>query len=109
MSGPNGKQGFGVLSLTMAILALLISGTALYITWSENTGPTASSLDEHHIHEMVRGYILENPEILPEAIGILRQREEAMQRDQLQAMASERWDDIRTDRFSPIADRKSVV
>ncbi len=103
MSVRNGKQGFVTLSLTIAILALLLAGAALYIAWPKTAEPVAPAMDERQIHQMVRGYILENPEILPQAIAVLRQREEMVQQNQLSAMASDRWDDIKTDGFSPVA------
>lgn len=102
MSDNNGKQGGLALSLGTALLALLVAGVALYTTLTQTPEPQTSTPDEQQIHQMVRGYILENPEILPEAIAILRQREASMQQNQLEALVADRWDDIRTDSLSPV-------
>ncbi|WP_281301710.1 MULTISPECIES: DsbA family protein [unclassified Iodidimonas] len=103
MSNKPGASRLRPYSLIIASLALVISMASLLLvlnsTQKSTLGPNP---DKARMHDMFRAYLLENPEILPEAIAILRQRDEAAQQQRLQALASDRWDDIRKDAYSPI-------
>ncbi|GEQ96561.1 hypothetical protein JCM17844_01980 [Iodidimonas gelatinilytica] len=58
--------------------------------------------DKAQLEQTIRAYLLENPEILPQAIAVLRQREERAEQQRLQSFATDRWEDISQDPFSPV-------
>ncbi|GER03445.1 hypothetical protein JCM17846_11270 [Iodidimonas nitroreducens] len=102
MSNKPGASRLRPYSLIIASLALVISMASLLLVLnSSQKSALGTNPDQARMHEMFRAYLLENPEILPEAIAILRQRDEAAQQQRLQALASDRWDDIRKDAYSP--------
>lgn len=109
MSERNGAARFRVLTPGIAFLALVVAGLALYFSVTKSAQvPQSAQYDEAAIHDMVRDYILENPEVLPQAIAVLRQREEEAQRAQRQDLVADRWDDIRQDGFSPVVGHENA-
>lgn len=95
------KAGFfssrlvSMLALLVALAALLVALRGVY-PGSEPQGEAAS------FEAQLRGYLLENPEIILESIAVLRRREESAQRDRIDNAAITFWDDIKDDAFSPV-------
>ena len=70
------------LPVTLTIARMMLAGTLLLASHTGQAMAAAEPFDEAEqaaIRELVRSYILENPEILPEAIEILQARQQQAQ------------------------------
>ncbi|MCC3860901.1 DsbA family protein [Pseudemcibacter aquimaris] len=63
----------------VAVIALLslISAGVFFITGYQYSSKSGNSLDKEQVNAMIRDYILTNPEIIPDAIEVLRARQNA--------------------------------
>jgi protein-disulfide isomerase len=69
------RRTLGALTLLLAVLALPLAGPAFaqQSTPGERDSPFTAA-EREAINQMIRDYILENPEVIPEAVNILQQR-----------------------------------
>lgn len=79
-------------SLTFAIGFSLIT--------AQSQAQSITEQDKAAIEEIVRDYILEHPEIIPEAVGILQARQEAVQQEQMRVAIAANQDNLLNDGFS---------
>ncbi|MFQ5348017.1 MAG: DsbA family protein [Rhodothalassiaceae bacterium] len=86
------------------MLALLLAGAALLLVLAPSSGTeNAGTGDAEAAFEArVRAYILAHPEIIPEAIGALKQRERAGEDQRQREAATALWDLIAHDDLSPV-------
>lgn len=64
--------------------------------------PSFSDAEKAEIEQVIRNYILENPEIIPQAVQILQQRERQRQQAEAKAIISKRRESIENDGVSPV-------
>lgn len=82
------------LPLALSVIALLLAAAAF---WLVLKGQGA----DDRFDARVRAALLENPEMLPEAIAVLQRRDEDRQRAEQQSKVSSFWDELKNDAMSP--------
>lgn len=90
----------------IALLLLCLLPTSAIAAGQESAGSGAdpfSDAEKAAIGELIRNYILENPEILPEAIGILQEREQETQKLAMRDAVKANRARIEQDGVSPVA------
>ncbi len=88
-------QRLGVL----AVLALLITGAAGAV---RAEGEKSGATDRQSVEEIVRQYLLANPEVIVEAMEVLRKRQEDAEAQRIKSLISERSKDIFESPDAPI-------
>jgi protein-disulfide isomerase len=72
-----GKTTRIALTIALVLVAVVAGWAAGSAYWG--SGPALSATDSKAVEAVVHDYLLENPEIIPEAMAILQQREDAKQ------------------------------
>jgi len=92
------------ISLPIAVAALLLSSYGLYGALQGPAEETAaeSTDDKAAFERRVRAYLLDNPEIIADAIRVLQRREAEARQQQLSAAAGEQWETLKSDSHSPV-------
>ena len=88
--------------LKLFSLGLFISMAALSLGNQTLAQTTMSEEETKAIEEIVRNYILEHPEIIPEAVGILQARQEAIHQQEMSAAVIANQDKLLNDGFSVV-------
>ncbi len=88
--------------LKLFSLGLFISMAGLSLGNQALAQTTMSEEETKAIEEIVRNYILEHPEIIPEAVGILQARQEAIRQQEMSAAVIANQDKILNDGFSVV-------
>jgi len=97
--------GLGKLPTVLAALALVIALGALVLTLRQDDpsgGEKLTQVERTQMENLVRAYILDNPEIITEAVQILQQREAEAEQAKVESAAKERWGEIASDGQSPV-------
>lgn len=63
--------------LAAAVIILLVSGGLFAMFGNAQQNSTFNSAQKEEINALIREYILQNPEIIPEAVEVLRSRQQA--------------------------------
>lgn len=99
--------GLRKLATVMAGLALAVAVAALAVTLRQGDSSDSSAnltrVERTQMENLVREYILDNPEIITEAVQILQQRETEAEQAKVESAAKVRWSDIASDGHSPVA------
>ncbi len=92
------------LAVALAVLALGIAGTALLVVLVRPQPQTfaTTSADDAAFAARVEAYMLEHPEIIPRAIGVLQRREQAAATARQSEAVAAHWDSIAHDDHSPV-------
>ena len=88
--------------LKLFSLGLFISMAALSLGNQALAQTTMSEEETKAIEEIVRNYILEHPEIIPEAVGILQARQEAIHQQEMSAAVIANQGKLLNDGFSVV-------
>lgn len=91
-----GKRPVSLATL-FAGIAVILSAIALTNSFYGPDGGNASGDDDS-----IRAYLLENPEVIAEAIDVLRNRASRTEETQMEQAAQRRWADISNDSHSPV-------
>ena len=83
-----------------AIVAFLVISTAPFVAAAQSDAFTADQ--EQRLGELVRAYLLENPEVLIEALEVLQVREEETAAARAQATLLDRADELFNSPLDPI-------
>lgn len=103
---PQPAQAIGRLGPVALFLPLLLAGLifqAFPAQAQDQSTANGSSADVENIEQIVRDYLLRNPEVLVEALTIYEQRRAAAEELQRQNAFAERRDELENDPSSPIA------
>ena len=84
--------------LAAAVVVLLHSASA-----QDTPERVFDAAQEAEIARLIRTYLLENPEVIPEAIEIWRDRQEAEEKARQKEAILAAWDELKDDGFSPVA------
>jgi len=93
------------LTFLIAICALGAAGAAIFLAGSAPnpaSGEKTGTVDREAMEGLVRDYILDNPEIIADAIRELQRRETEARQERLAAAAGEQWDALKSDAYSPV-------
>ena len=92
------------ISLPIAAIALVLSSYGLYrvLQSPAQENAAAGAVDTAAFEQRVRAYLLDNPEVIADAIRVLQRREAESRQQQLSAAAGEQWEAIKTDSHSPV-------
>ncbi len=89
------------LAILLAVIALGLAGTALVVALLRPQGQVLDT-DGDAFAARVEAYMLEHPEIIPRAIGVLQRREEAAATARRSEAVATYWDKIAHDDYSPV-------
>lgn len=84
--------------LAAAVAVLLHSASA-----QDAPEPVFDAAQQAEIARLIRAYLLENPEVIPEAFEIWRDRQEAEEKARQKEAILAAWEELKDDGFSPVA------
>lgn len=90
------------IKLRTIIFTLLISSIGFLSAGGQSHAQEMSESERLAIEEVVRNYILEHPEILPEAIAILQARQAAIQQEQMTTAVIANHEQLINDGYSVV-------
>ncbi len=97
MTRQSGRKRPLTLATLFAGIAVLFSAIALVNSlFGSNSGGASGDA------ENIRSYLLENPEVIAEAIDVLRNRASRAEETRMEDAAQRRWGEISTDSHSPV-------
>lgn len=103
----NRKMSAITSTVVVAVLAVWIGFTwpilARLLQEGQSSAETPNTMSKEEFEDRVRDYLLENPEVLAEALGRLEQRELEAQRETVKSIVKIRADDLYGDPDSPVA------
>lgn len=102
MSNPEHQKSWPFSPRIVSLLALAVAVAALVLAVRGGVPAGEPETGAGTFEAQVRGYLLENPEIILESIAVLRQREESAQQERIEGAALAFWDDVKDDGFSPV-------
>ena len=85
------------------MLLLAIVTAASFITLGRAEQPSIPALDKDAIGKIVRDYLMEYPEVIEEAMQVLRERQELAQRKRAAAVIAENGEALRAHPMSPVS------
>ncbi|MEC8134891.1 MAG: DsbA family protein, partial [Pseudomonadota bacterium] len=87
----------------IAQLGLVLVGLTIFSGVALADATTPSKKDKSAIEKIVREYILENPEVIEEAIQILRARRQAEEENRAKQALSQNGDALRHNPMTPVS------
>lgn len=91
------------MGIRMLLAPVAVVAAAAFIAGSRADELPASTLDRDAIGEIVREYLIEHPEVIEEAIQVLRERRQREQRERTQAAIAEHDEALRDHPMSPVS------
>ena len=95
------SEGLKPMRTRIAVLLLAVVTAAAFITVGRAEQPSIPALDRDAIGKIVRDYLMENPEVIEEAMQVLRERREMAQRKRDGAAIAENGEALRVHPMSP--------